>query len=171
MFMLICWFAALRNVFHSNDSTLINSRTTKAVPGAVIFCSLCCFQISNKRKLTADSSARLSPPPSRDSLIISFLFDIKPANIMNENTRCSQAYMTYPSWSECWSVRWWRACWDCWGRSVWQEKCLPWHEWLIFWKKRPKKKQTPKELNLWETEPNSCRKTDTSTFTDTNSLL
>lgn len=37
--------------------------------------------------------------------------------------------------------------------------------------KEETKKQTTKEFNLWETEPNSCRKTDTSTFTDTNSLL
>lgn len=67
---------------------------------------------------------------------------------MNENTRCSQAYMAYPSWSECWNARWWRACWDCWGLSVWREKCLPWHEWLIFWKKRRQKK-TPNNSELW----------------------
>lgn len=39
---------------------------------------------------------------------------------------------TYPSLSVCWSVRWWRACWDCWGLSVWQERCQLWREWLIF---------------------------------------
>lgn len=83
------------------------------------------------------------------------------------------AWCTYPGWSECWSARWWRACWDCWGLSVWQEKCLPWHEWLIFWKKRRIKDKRQLWIMGWtwseagrQTEPIRCRKTEKSTFTD-----
>jgi len=43
---------------------------------------------------------------------------------------------TYPGLSVCWSVRWWRACWDCSRLSAWRERCQPWHEWLIFWHKK-----------------------------------
>lgn len=39
----LCWYAGLRNLFYSNYSTLINSRTMRAVPGVVIFCFLCSF--------------------------------------------------------------------------------------------------------------------------------
>lgn len=164
-----CWYAEVRNLFYSNYSTLINSRMIRQLPGVVIFSFPCLFfLIWNKRKLLCE----VISPLSRNSLIISFLFWRHYE--WKHQMFPGQLYMTYLSWSECWSVRWWRACWDCWGPSVWREKCLPWHEWLIFWKTRQKKKTTPDNFELWswyEAERQreaAGEKMDTSTFTDAN---
>lgn len=168
-----CWYAELRNLFYCNYSGLINFRTIRAVPGVVILSFLCLFWNFNQKKIVHSQLSEVITAAVR-TFFNHFLPTLHKKTLWMKTADVPRpAWCTYPGWSECWSARWWRACWDCWGLSVWQEKCLPWREWLIFWKKGRKRDKRRLWIMGWtwsgagrQTDPFRCRRTDKSTFTD-----